>query len=65
VVLNAVYNGSDTDHYGQIKHGFELTGTIDRSNFGLTFNLQTGKGNVLISNEIKIIANVQMIEQTK
>jgi len=33
VTLVGEYNGNDTDLYGNKKHGFELTGTIKRSEF--------------------------------
>jgi polyisoprenoid-binding protein YceI len=62
VILNGVYNGSDIDPYGQIKHGFELSGKISRNDFGLMFNVLSGKGNALVGDEIKLLLNVQMIE---
>jgi polyisoprenoid-binding protein YceI len=62
VILNGVYNGSDIDPYGQIKHGYELSGKISRNDFGLMFNVLSGKGNALVGDEIKLLLNVQMIE---
>ena len=62
VTLNGTYNGNDIDPYGQIKHGFELSGKISRNDFGLTFNVLSGKGNALVGDEIKLLINVQMIE---
>lgn len=62
VILTSEYNGTDTDLYGNKKHGFELTGTIKRSEFGLTFNATTDKGGLLVSDDVKLIASVQFIE---
>jgi polyisoprenoid-binding protein YceI len=62
VILVGEYNGNDTDLYGNKKHGFELTGTIKRSEFGLTFNATTDKGGLLVSDDVKLIASVQFIE---
>ena len=62
VTLTSEYNGTDTDLYGNKKHGFELTGTIKRSEFGLTFNATTDKGGLLVSDDVKLIASVQFIE---
>jgi len=62
VVLCGEYNGTDKDLYGNIKHGFELSGTIKRSDFGLTFNETTDKGGLLVSDDVKLIASVQFIE---
>lgn len=62
VTLCGEYNGNDTDLYGNKKHGFELSGTIKRSEFGLTFNATTDKGGLLVSDDVKLIASVQFIE---
>lgn len=61
--LNGIYNGMDIDLYGNKKHGFELNGLINRGDYGLKFNIMSGKGNSLISEEIKLQIHVQMIEQ--
>ena len=62
ITLVGEYNGNDTDLYGNKKHGFELSGTIKRSDFGLTFNATTDKGGLLVSDDVKLIASVQFIE---
>ena len=38
VTLKAEYGGQMQDFYGQTKAGFELTGTIKRKEFGLTWD---------------------------
>jgi polyisoprenoid-binding protein YceI len=60
VTLTGEYNGNDVDAYGQTKYGFELEGTINRLDWGLTFNMAGGKGSALIGNEVKLIISVQM-----
>lgn len=62
IELTGSYNGNDMDHYGQTKYGFELDGKIDRSDFGLSFNVAGGKGSALIGNEIKLMISIQMLE---
>lgn len=62
VTLTGEYNGFDNDLYGNTKHGFELSGVIKRSEFGLTFNATTDKGGLLVSDDVKLIANVQFTE---
>lgn len=57
--LTGIYNGTD----GNKKHKFELSGTLNRMDYGLKFNVMSGKGNSLISEEIKLDIHVQMIEQ--
>lgn len=63
VVLSGNYNGNDVDAYGQTKYGFELEGVINRKNWGLTFNLEGGKGSLLIGDEVKIFISIQMMAE--
>ena len=62
VTLSGNYNGKDVDAYGQTKYGFELNGSINRKDWGLTFNLEGGKGSLLIGDEVKLMVNIQMME---
>jgi polyisoprenoid-binding protein YceI len=59
VRLMGDYNGNDVDFYGNTKYGFELRGTIKRSEFGLTFNAVTDKGGLLVSDEVILNVSVQ------
>ena len=61
IVLTVLYNGSDEDQYGQTKYGFEITGAIKRSDWQLDFNVLGGRDTLLIGNEVKIEANIQMM----
>ncbi|MFY0252701.1 YceI family protein [Chitinophaga sp. 30R24] len=63
VELNVEYGGEVVDPYGQTKAGFELTGKINRKDFGLTFHATTETGGLLLSDEVKLLASVQMIKQ--
>ena len=62
VDLTVEYNGNDVDQYGQVKYGFEITGTIKRSDWGLNFNVPGGNSTLLIGDEVKIEADVQMMK---
>lgn len=63
VELNVVHGGTVGDPYGQTKAGFEVTGSINRKEFNLTWNAVTEAGNVVVGDEIKLQLNVQFIEQ--
>ena len=63
IVLEGSYNGNDVDMYGNTKHGFELSGKVNRTDYGLTFNALSGKGNALVGEEIKLIISIQMLEE--
>lgn len=62
VELNVEYGGSENNGHGVIKHGFEVTGTINRKEFGMTWNKLTDTGGLGLGEDIKLIANVQVAE---
>lgn len=63
VTLAVEYGGTAKDPWGNTKAGFEVTGKINRKDFGLTWNAPTEAGGVLVSDEVKLIANVQLLKQ--
>lgn len=63
VTLDVEFGGTMTDFYGQFKAGFEISGTINRSEFGLTWSAVTEAGGVVVSDEVKLHMAVQMIKQ--
>lgn len=63
VELKVEFGGEVVDPYGQTKAGFELSGKINRKDFGLTFNATTETGGIMLSDEVKLLANVQMVKQ--
>ncbi|MCW3462793.1 YceI family protein [Chitinophaga nivalis] len=63
VELAVEFGGEVVDPWGQTKAGFELSGKINRKDFGLTFNATTETGGILLSDDVKLLASVQMIKQ--
>jgi len=61
--VNIEFGGIVEDPYGQTKAGFTLTGKISRKEFGLTWSAVTEAGNVVVSDEIKLQAEIQLIKQ--
>jgi polyisoprenoid-binding protein YceI len=62
IQLAVEYNGTGKDPYGNIKAGFGLTGKINRSDFGLSWNVPLENG-VMLGEEIKVSADVQFLKQ--
>lgn len=62
VTLTVAYGGSEKDMYGNVKHGFEVTGKISRKEFGMTYNAITETGGLTLGEEVKLIANIQIAE---
>ena len=63
VELEAEYGGTEKDSWGNIKVGFEVTGTIDRKEFNVTFNALTETGGLALGEKIKLVANIQLSKQ--
>ena len=60
VELNVGFGGESKDSRGNLKAGFEISGTINRKDFGLTYNALTETGGLALSENIKLIANIQV-----
>lgn len=63
VTLDVEFGGIQNDPWGNTKAGFTVTGKINRKDFGLTWNAALETGGVLVSEEIKINAEVQLLKQ--
>lgn len=63
IKLNVELGGIVTDPYEQTKAGFTVTGKISRKEFGLTWNAVTEAGSVVVSDDVKIHAEVQLVKQ--
>jgi polyisoprenoid-binding protein YceI len=62
VVLDAVDEGSSKDPWSGERRAFSASTTIDRRDFGLTWNVALETGGVLVGNEIRISLEVQAEE---
>ncbi|MEP7127800.1 MAG: YceI family protein [Chitinophagales bacterium] len=60
VELNVEYGGAEKDGQGNVKHGFEVTGKINRKEFGMTYNSLTEAGGLALGEDIRLIANIQL-----
>ena len=63
VELDIEYGGQTKDMYGQQKAGFDVTGKIDRQEFGLKWSAVTEAGGLVVSNDVKLIMNIQFTKQ--
>lgn len=63
IALNVEYSGLAKDPWGQIKAGFVVEGKINRKDFGLVWNAPTETGGLLVSDEVKIHSEIQMVKQ--
>ena len=63
ITLDTEYNGVSVDPWGNTKHGWEITGSINRNDFGLVWNAPLETGGVLVSEEVKLSMDIQMMEE--
>jgi len=63
VTLKAEYGGQMQDFYGQTKAGFEVTGILKRKEFGLTWDGVTEAGGVVVSDDVRLVMNIQVTKQ--
>jgi polyisoprenoid-binding protein YceI len=61
VTLDVTLGGTMVDGYGQTKAGFEITGAINRKEFGLNWSMVTEAGGVVVGDEVKLQLNIQVV----
>ena len=59
VVLEAMIEGRGTDPWGNQRIGITASTTIDRRDFGLTWNQVLETGGILVGNDVKITLDVE------
>lgn len=62
VEMDVEYGGTMKDPYGNTKSGFEINGKINRKDFGLNWSAVTEAGGVVVSDEVKIHLNAQVVK---
>jgi polyisoprenoid-binding protein YceI len=64
VTLDVEFGGINKDPWGNEKAGFSVNGKINRKDFGLNWNAALETGGVLVSEEVKINAEIQFVKQS-
>ena len=60
VTLTVEFGGVMTDPWGNVKAGFSLSGKINRKDWGLNWNAALEAGGVLVGEEVKITADIEL-----
>ena len=63
VKLDVEFGGLMTDPWGNVKAGFTLNGKINRKDFGLTWNAALEAGGVLVSDDVRLNMEIQLLKQ--
>jgi polyisoprenoid-binding protein YceI len=62
ITFDSKFNGSSTDMNKNKVMGFEISGTLSRKDFGLTWNAPIEQGGVVVSDEVKLDINIECKE---
>lgn len=63
VALQATYDGTAQDPFGNVRAGFTAITTVDREDWGLTWNAGLETGGVLVSKKITLNLEISAIKQ--
>jgi len=62
VTLDVVYSGQARDPMGGVHAGFSASTAINRKDWGLTWNVALETGGLLVSEEVKLALEVEVIK---
>lgn len=62
VSLTVEAGGSVVDPWGQTRTGFEITGKINRFDYGLQWNVATEAGGLVVGPEVRLVMNIEMVK---
>ncbi len=62
VSFETKFEGKVLDPWGNTKYGFTINGKINRKDFGLNWNVITEAGGILVGEEVKINASIQVVK---
>ncbi len=63
VTLEVEFGGIGKDPWGNEKAGFSITGKINRTDFNLNWNAALETGGVLVSEDVKLFGEIQLVKQ--
>ena len=63
ITFDVEFGGMNKDPWGNEKAGFSLEGKINRKEWGLNWNAALESGGVLVSEEVKLQAEIQVVKQ--
>ena len=63
VKFNVTYNGQARSPWGQTAAGFKATSSINRTEYGLTWNKALEAGGVLVGEKVDITLKLELIKQ--
>lgn len=63
IKLDVLIHGTDIDPWGNTRAGFDVVGTLKRSDFDMKFNQALGSGNVLVGDKVTVSLSISAVLQ--
>ncbi len=63
ITLDMTYEGQITDPYGNRRAGFAAETTLNRGDYGLTFNQVLETGGVMVGDKVKVSLHIEAVRQ--
>lgn len=64
VTLNVEFGGTGKDPWGNHKAGFTISGKVNRKDWELNWNAALEAGGMLVSDDVKIAGEIQLVKQS-
>lgn len=62
VTFDLEFNGASDDPWGGVRAGFEASTTINRKDWGLSWNVAVESGGVLVGEKVQIHLDIQLVQ---
>lgn len=62
ITLHAEVTGTEEDPWGNTRVGLEAQGELSRGDWGMTFNMALGSGNLVVSDKVRINIDVSAVK---
>jgi polyisoprenoid-binding protein YceI len=63
IALDAELQGTEIDPWGNERVGVEISGQLNRGEWGMKFNQALGSGNMLVSDKVKLSLGISAVKQ--
>jgi polyisoprenoid-binding protein YceI len=63
ITLTAEVTGTEQDPWGNERVGLEVTGQLNRGDYGISFNQALGSGNLVVSDKVKLAIDISAVKQ--
>lgn len=65
VTLNVEFGGIQDNLYGQTVAGFEISGKINRQEYGLSWSAVTEAGGIVVADDVKLSIDAELVKEVK